>query len=48
MQDGQITIAESLPNNSQEAEPWTVWSLGNITELVQMACQCVLPALSTD
>ena len=46
MQDGQITNTDSLPNDSNEAEPWTVWSSGNTTELVQMACTCVLPVLS--
>ncbi|KAG8215502.1 hypothetical protein J3R82DRAFT_9147 [Butyriboletus roseoflavus] len=36
MQDGKVTNTESLPNNSKEAEPWTVWSSGNTTELTQM------------
>ncbi|KAG8215508.1 hypothetical protein J3R82DRAFT_9153 [Butyriboletus roseoflavus] len=40
MQGGKITNTESLPNNSKEVEPWTIWSPGNTTEftkeLVQM------------
>lgn len=50
MQDGKITNTESLPNNSKEAELWTVWSSGDTTELTQelaeMACNCVLPIFS--
>ena len=46
MQDGRITNSESLHNNSKEAESWTVWSSGNITELIQMASRCPLNVLS--
>ena len=51
MQDGKITNTEPLPNNSKEAEPWTVWSSGDTTELTQelaqMACTSVFLVLST-
>ena len=46
MQDGKVTNTASLPNNSEEADIWTVWSPGNTTELAQMACISVLPILS--
>ncbi|KAG8217910.1 hypothetical protein J3R82DRAFT_6076 [Butyriboletus roseoflavus] len=36
IQDGKVTNTELLPNNTKEAEPWTVWSPGNTTELVHM------------
>ena len=49
MQDRKITNTATFPNNNTEdGEPWTVWSsdTSNTTELAQMVCISVFSVLS--